>query len=339
MLSAFIAAVAGLELAPSERDLLRRTRPCGVILFARNAAEPDQVRRLTDAIGAAIGEEVMILVDQEGGRVQRLKAPHWRALPPAAGYARAYRGDLARASRAVRLVARLMAEDLRAVGINTNCAPLIDVPARGGHGVIGDRAYAREPATVARLGAAAVEGLMAGGVAPVIKHMPGHGRATRDSHFHLPVVKAARAALETHDFLPFRALSGAPAGMTAHVVFTAFDATAPASTSARVIGEVIRGIIGFDGLLISDDLSMGALSGSVEARARAVLAAGCDVALACSGSLEENESVAAAVPSLQGAALTRFEGVRAAFQRREPFLVADAEAALREVCAGRPESV
>jgi beta-N-acetylhexosaminidase len=331
MLSAFTMGLAGTTLASDESAFLREARPCGVILFARNAENPDQVRRLTDAVQAAVGEEILILIDQEGGRVQRLRPPHWRALPPPAAYAKAYGGDLRKAAHAARSAARLTAADLRAVGINTNCAPLLDVPGPGCHGVIGDRAYAAAPEHVAMLGAAVAEGLMAGGVLPVMKHMPGHGRAAADSHFALPVVTATRDELEASDFLPFRALAGLPAAMTAHVVFTAFDAQAPASISRRVTQEAIRGAIGFDGLLMSDDLAMKALSGSVAERAAGVLKAGSDVVLACNGGLPESASVAGVAPALHGAALARYARARAVLQHQEPFDVAVAEASLAEV--------
>lgn len=341
MLSAFITALAGPELTADEAAVLSRTRPCGVILFARNAVDPGQVRRLTDAVRTALGgEEILILIDQEGGRVQRLRPPHWRALPPASAYLLACAGDLHKAASAARLAARLTAQDLRALGINTNCAPLLDVPAPGSHAIIGDRAYAARPADVSVMGAAVAEGLMAGGVLPVIKHLPGHGRATTDSHHALPVVSASRAELDATDFVPFRALAGFPAAMTAHVVFTAYDAHAPASTSRRVTQDAVRGAIGFDGLLMSDDLGMKALSGSVAERARAVLAAGCDIVLACSGDLAETESVAAVTPPLEGAALLRFERARAVIaQQPQPFDAAQAQSCIAEVCNWRPESV
>jgi beta-N-acetylhexosaminidase len=233
--------------------------------------------------------------------------------------------------RAARAAARLTAADLRAVGINSNCAPLLDVPAPGSHGVIGDRAYGSRASDVAALGAAVAEGLMAGGVLPVMKHIPGHGRATSDSHFDLPVVSASREELEAVDFVPFRALAALPAAMTAHVLFSACDADAPASISKRVIEEVIRGRIGFDGLLMSDDLAMGALSGSAGDKAAAVIGAGSDVVLACTGGLEETEAVAAAVPTLSGKALARFERARAVLGHQQPFEVAEAEACLAEV--------
>ena len=340
MLAAFITGLAGPELDRREAEMLRAARPCGVILFRRNARDPDQLCRLTRAVRAATGEpDMLILIDQEGGRVQRLGPPHWRALPPAAAYLRAYGDDLERACCAARLVARLTAAELRGVGINTNCAPLLDVPVPGSHAIIGERAYARSPDAVARLGAAVADGLCAGGVLPVIKHIPGHGRATSDSHVALPIVTTPRDELEGSDFLPFRALAALPAAMTAHVVFTAFDAGAPASTSPQVIAEAIRGAIGFDGLLLSDDLAMQALSGGIGARARAVLDAGCDLALACSGAPEEIEEVAAVAPPLCGAARQRFERARAVFGQQEPFDTAEAEARLAEVCLRGAESV
>ena len=331
MLSAFIAGLEGPELTPQEAAVLCEARPCGVILFARNAVDPDQLRRLTGAASAAVGEEILVLVDQEGGRVQRLRPPRWRALPAAAAYLRAFPSDLGRAAHAARASARLTAADLRAVGINTNCAPLLDVPAPGCHAVIGDRAYAGRAEAVASLGAAVAEGLMAGGVLPVMKHIPGHGRATADSHFDLPVVGAPREALEAVDFVPFRKLAALPAAMSAHVVFTAYDADVPASISKRVTQDVIRGSIGFDGLLMSDDLAMKALSGSVAEKAAAVIAAGSDVALACNGGLEETEAVASVAPKLAGRALQRFERARAVFGQQQPFEVAEAEACLAEV--------
>lgn len=331
MLSAFIMGLAGHELIAGEIALLRRVRPCGVILFARNVDTPEQVLRLTASVADAIGEEVLVLIDQEGGRVRRLRPPHWRVLPPAAAYLGAFGDDLPRASAALHAVARLTAADLRAVGINTNCAPLLDVPVPGSHDVIGERAFATSPDRVARLGGAVADGLMEGGVLPVMKHIPGHGRATADSHHDLPVVDAPRAELEATDFMPFRALRRLPAAMTAHVVFTAYDSDAPASTSRRVTEEAIRGSIGFDGLLMSDDIGMKALSGTAAQNASAVLAAGSDVVLACNGGLAESEAVAGVAPTLQGKALARFERASAVLKRRQPFEVAEAEAQLAEV--------
>jgi beta-N-acetylhexosaminidase len=314
-------------------SFLRDGRPCGVILFSRNAVDPEQLRRLTDAAATAVGDEILVLIDQEGGRVQRLKPPHWRRLPTAADYDIAFGGNLEEAARAARAVARLMAAELRSVGVNTNCAPLLDVPVPGCHDIIGDRAYSASPERVAVLGGAVAEGLMAGGVLPVMKHLPGHGRATADSHFELPVVEASLEELRASDFVPFRTLSTTvPAGMTAHVMFTALDAQLPASTSRRVTELAIRGDIGFDGFLISDDIGMKALSGTVAERARAVLDACSDAVLACNGGLAESEAVASVAPALQGASLVRFERARRVSERQQqPLEVATAEACLAEV--------
>jgi beta-N-acetylhexosaminidase len=331
MLSAFIASLSGLDASARETALLRQARPCGVILFARNIADPGQVRRLVDAARQAVGGDILVLVDQEGGRVQRLRPPHWRVLPPAAAYGAGYAGTPAISLEAARLSARLTAADLTRIGINTNCAPVLDLPVPGSHGVIGDRAYGATVAQVVALGRAVAEGYMAGGVLPVIKHVPGHGRATKDSHHDLPVVTASLSELENTDFAPFQALADLPAAMTAHVVFADVDADAPASTSARVTREIIRGRIGFDGLLMSDDLGMQALSGSIAERAQAVLRAGSDVALHCSGDVAEMESVASVVAPLSGAALARYERARAVFGQQQPFDEAEAEARLAAV--------
>jgi beta-N-acetylhexosaminidase len=330
MLSAFIASLAGLELGPREAAVLRAAQPCGVILFARNVADPAQVRRLTEAARDAVGASILVLIDQEGGRVRRLRPPHWRELPAAAAYGQLYAADPAEACRAASLAARLTAADLRASGINTNCAPVLDVPVAGSHDIIGDRAYGASPRQVWALGRAVAKGYMAGGVLPVIKHMPGHGRATKDSHLELPVVAATRAELEQSDLAPFRHCADLPAAMTAHVLFTAIDAEQPASTSARVTADIMRGAIGFDGLLMSDDLGMKALSGSIAERAGAVLAAGSDLALVCSGDLADTEAVAKAVPPLGGASLRRFEHACATFAQQQPFDVAEAEACLAQ---------
>lgn len=332
MLSAFITALSGLELTERETAILRAAKPAGVILFARNARDPEQLRKLVDAAVAAIGtDDVLVLVDQEGGRVQRLKPPHWRRLPSGAAYAQAYARDPASACRAATLAAQLTAMDLRAVGINTNCTPVLDLPARGSHQIIGDRAYGTDPGQVVALARAVAEGHMAGGVLPVVKHMPGHGRADADSHLELPVVTATREDLEASDFEPFRRLASLPAAMTAHVVFSAFDADLPASISPGIVKNVIRGAIGFGGLLISDDLGMKALTGSIAERAQAVLRAGSDLALLCSGDSAETESVAGVAPALDGASRQRFERACAVFGQQRPFDVAEAEAGLADI--------
>jgi beta-N-acetylhexosaminidase len=328
MLTAFITALGGPDLTPAEAEVLRSARPCGIILFARNVSDPEQVRRLTGDACAAVGDELLVLIDQEGGRVRRLIPPHWRDLPAAAAYGELYAANQRRACLAAWLAARLTAAELRAVGINTNCAPVLDVPVAGSHDIIGDRAYGADPQQVCDLGKAVAEGYMAGGVLPIIKHMPGHGRATKDSHLDLPIVSAPRNDLENTDFATFRRLAHLPAAMTAHVVFEAIDATLPASISPRVTAEVIRGAIGFDGLLMSDDLGMQALSGSMGDRAKAVIAAGSDLALVCSGDLADTEAVAAVVPRLEGRSLERFERARAVFAQQQPFDTAEAEAGL-----------
>jgi beta-N-acetylhexosaminidase len=330
MLASFITALAGTELAPDEAAVLRSARPCGIILFARNVAGPEQVRRLTEAARNAVGHDILVLIDQEGGRVRRLRPPHWRDLPCAAAYGQLYRDDPAAACRAARLAAQLTATELRAAGINTNCVPVLDVPAAGSHDIIGDRAYGTAPDQVAALGRAVAEGHIAGGVLPVIKHVPGHGRANVDSHLELPVVAAPRAELERIDFAAFRACADMPAAMTAHVVYEAIDPARPASTSARVIAEVVRGAIGFDGLLMSDDLGMQALSGTLAERTRAVLAAGSDVALVCSGDLADTEAAAVQAPLLGGEALRRYQRACAVLQRCEPFDTAEAEGCLAQ---------
>jgi beta-N-acetylhexosaminidase len=328
MLASFITALEGLTLTAAEAAVLKAARPCGVILFARNVADPVQVRRLTESARAAVGHDILVLIDQEGGRVRRLRPPHWHELPCAAAYGRLYRNNPAEACRAARLTARLTAAELRAAGINTNCVPVLDVPAAGSHDIIGDRAYGADPAQVAALGRAVAEGHMAGGVLPVIKHLPGHGRATADSHMELPVVTAPRPELERTDFAAFRPCADLPAAMTAHVVYEAIDPSQPASTSPRVIAEVIRGDIGFDGLLMSDDLGMQALSGSMAARTAAVLAAGCDVALVCSGDLADTEAAASVAPVLGGTALERYRRACTILQRSVPFETAEAEQCL-----------
>lgn len=340
-LSAFITALSGPDLTAEEAAALRDIRPCGVILFGRNVVDPAQVRRLTEAVRAAVqSDHLMLLIDQEGGRVQRLKPPHWRALPPGAHYAALYAHDPARAVEAAELVARLMADELRDVGLNTDCTPVLDLPVPGSHAIIGDRAFGEAPGQVVALGGAVARGMMAGGVLPVIKHIPGHGRATKDSHLDLPVVDTPRADLTVTDFAPFAGLAHVPAAMTAHVVFTALDAAAPASTSAIVTREIIRGAIGFDGLLMSDDLGMQALQGTITERASAVFAAGSDIALLCSGDLAETQAVAAVAPPLAGRARERLERASAVFrQQPQAFDKAEAERALAEICKARPESV
>lgn len=340
---ALITGLSGPRLGDAEASFLGRVRPCGIILFARNLATPDQIRKLiADALAAIGRDDVLVLIDQEGGRVQRLRPPLGRALPPAQAYARLYAEAPVEAIAAARSQARLVAADLAELGINTDCAPVLDVPIAGAHDIIGDRAYGTTPEQVAALGRAVAEGFLAGGVLPVVKHIPGHGRAMADSHLDLPRVGAPRAELSRTDFAPFKSLADMPAAMTAHVVFDAIDAERPASTSKRVTSEVVRGEIGFSGLLMSDDLSMKALTGRIGARAEAVIAAGSDVALHCNGDLAEMLEAADGVPELSGPALERFSAAWARTGRAEPFDVADAVASLSRVLAkhsARAESV
>ena len=334
MHKAFITGLAGLDLSRDEQAFLRAERPAGLILFTRNCRDADQIRRLIAESVAAIGtDHILVLVDQEGGRVQRLKPPIARLLPPAAVFA-AHHADMGAAGQAAFLLARLAADDLTALGINTNCAPVLDVPVPGAHDIIGNRAYSRDPALIARLGQSVADGLMAGGILPVMKHIPGHGRALADSHLELPVVTATAVELSASDFAPFATLKRLPAAMTAHVVFTHLDAAQPASTSRRVTQDVIRGHIGFDGLLMSDDLGMKALNGTFGDRTRAVLEAGSDLALHCNGDLAEMQQVAAAAPVLAGPALQRFERAVAVTRNpRQPYDRASAEAALDRLLA------
>lgn len=304
MTSAAIYGCGGHRLTEAERAFFAEARPWGFILFRRNIDSPDQVRALTAELRDSINDaDAPILIDQEGGRVQRMGPPHWPKYPPGEAYLKAV-NDPMTARELVRLGARLMAHDLKSVGINVDCAPVLDVPVPGAHDIIGDRAYAHDPATVTQLGRAAAEGLLAGGVLPVIKHVPGHGRAFADSHFDLPVVHADLAALDGWDFAPFRGLSDMPLAMTAHVVFDAIDPKRPATTSKKAV-KLMREYLGFGGLIMTDDLSMKALSGSLTERAAAALKAGCDVVLHCNGDLDEMRSVAEGVGALKGRAAKR----------------------------------
>ncbi len=304
MTRAFVCGCSGVALTREERGFLRDAMPFGLILFKRNIDAPDQVRDLIDSFRDACGDaDAAVLVDQEGGRVQRFGPPHWRAYPPAARFAELGL-PLERKERLVRLAAALMGRDLHLLGVSIDCAPVFDVPVEGSHAVIGDRAYGRDPHVVAKLGRAAAFGLRDGGVLPVAKHIPGHGRATVDSHLDLPVCSTPLDILRDTDFLPFAANADLPMAMTAHVVYTALDAQRPATLSKRVI-DYIRDDIGFAGLLLSDDLSMQALRGDLRGRAEAAFGAGIDLALHCNGDLAEAAAVAEAAPMLAGASLAR----------------------------------
>jgi beta-N-acetylhexosaminidase len=339
MTRAFICGLAGPALAAEEREFLRAAEPWGLIVFRRNIETPDQVRRLIAEARAALGRDVPVLVDQEGGRVQRLGPPHWPAYPPGAAYGRLYDRDPAAGVAAARLGARLIAADLVPLGIDVDCLPLADVPVRDADPVIGDRAYGTTPEKVSALAAAAAEGLMDGGVLPVLKHLPGHGRATADSHERLPTVEAERATLDATDFQAFRPLRGLPLGMTAHVVFTTVDPTAPATTSPIIITQVIRESIGFSGALMSDDVSMGALTGTIAERTRAALRAGCDLVLHCNGRLDEMRAVAAEAQALSGAAARRTAAALAARKQPSAVDVAAARASFAAMMAERATPV
>ena len=285
---AFITGVSGTVLTAAEREFIRGMRPWGFILFKRNIETPDQVSALVEELRNCLGEaNAPVLIDQEGGRVARLGPPHWPVYPPGATFGALYDLDPALGLKAARLSSRLIAADLIDLGISVDCLPLADVPVAGADAVIGNRAYGTEPAKVAAIARAVTEGLEQGGVLPVLKHIPGHGRAAADSHFRLPTVDTSREELERTDFAAFQPLADLPMAMTAHVVFSALDPAQPATTSATIIRQVIRGVIGFQGLLMSDDVSMNALAGSIAERTRAIVNAGCDMVLHCNGKLDE----------------------------------------------------
>jgi beta-N-acetylhexosaminidase len=331
--SACILGCSGPVLTADERAFFAEARPWGFILFGRNVETPEQVRRLVDDLRESVGRAAPVLIDQEGGRVQRLRPPHWRRYPPGRAYGRL---PAHQRRETVRLGARLLAHDLSGLGIDVDCLPVLDVPGPDGHEVIGDRAYAETPDEVAVLGRAAAEGLIAGGVLPVIKHIPGHGRALADSHQQLPVVLARREDLEARDFAPFKALSDMPLAMTAHVVYAAIDPERPATLSNTVIDEVVRGAIAFDGLLMTDDLSMQALTGRFRERAEAALAAGCDVVLHCNGEMDEMLAVAAGVGLLQGRAAERAAAALGRLASApEPFDAAEAHTRFDAAFEGR----
>lgn len=305
MTSSAIYGCLGVTLTDAERRFFADSDPWGFIIFARNIDTPDQVRSLTSELREAVGWNAPILIDQEGGRVARLRPPHWRSYPPGRRYGDIYATSTADGLAVARLGAQLIALELREVGVDVDCLPVLDVPVPGAHDVIGDRAYGETPEVVSALGKAALEGALAGGVLPIIKHIPGHGRAGVDSHEKLPIVDTDRATLSATDFAPFGTLSDAPLAMTAHVIYSAVDAENPATTSSTVISEIIRGEIGFSGALMSDDLSMKALGGSFEERTKASLDAGCDLILHCNGDMDEMEAVAKEAHRLSGMSLAR----------------------------------
>jgi beta-N-acetylhexosaminidase len=326
--TAAILGCSGPVLTPEERSVFRRVKPWGFILFKRNVETPDQVRTLVDALRDTVGRaDAPVLIDQEGGRVQRLGPPHWNRFPPGRAFGDLKGNDPLLRREITRLGARLMAHDLAALGINVDCVPVLDVPDPAGHEIIGDRAYGRTVEEVALLGRAAAEGLIAGGVLPVIKHIPGHGRAMADSHLELPVVDAGVEDLDRRDFAPFRVLSDMPMAMTAHVIYSALDRKRPATTSRKVMRKVIRGAIGFDGLVMSDDLSMKALSGDFTERASDSRAAGCDVVLHCNGVMAEMTAVVKGAGELKGRSAARAKAALARLAKTpEPFDAAEGRA-------------
>ena len=304
---AVIFGCAGCDVAPEEAALFRAINPLGFILFGRNCDTPEQVRRLVAALRDTVGRaDAPVLIDQEGGAVRRLQPPLWDDVPPAALFGAMYRQDRQHAGAAAELCGRLIAAQLAPLGITVNCAPVLDVSFAETTSAIGDRAFGSEPGVIVELARAFCGGMMAGGVLPVIKHIPGHGRATVDSHLDIPRVAAAAKALRQIDFAPFKALASLPLGMTAHVVYESFDKDNVATVSKIMVGDIIRGEIGFDGFLMTDDIGMGALEGDIAARCGAALEAGCDAILHCSGDYDEMQSLGAAVPKLSDAAQARW---------------------------------
>ena len=329
---AFITGVSGFTLTADERDFMRTSRPWGFILFKRNIETSAQVIALVSELRESIDEpDAPVLIDQEGGRVQRFGPPHWPVYPPGAVFGTLYDIDRKLGLAAARLSARLIAADLIDLGVTVDCLPLADVPVAGADAVIGARAYGTEPGKVAAIARAVTEGLEQGGVLPVLKHIPGHGRATADTHFKLPVVDTSKAELERTDFAAFQPLADLPMAMTAHVVFSALDPAQPATTSATIIEQVIRGRIGFQGLLMSDDVSMNALAGSIAERTRAIVSAGCDMVLHCNGNLDEMREVAHEAPVLSGKALDRAKRALASRKAPQPLDRVAARAELDEL--------
>lgn len=333
-LTAFISGCKGLALSAEERNFFRSVRPCGLILFKRNCETPDQIRQLVRDYREAVDDPTaLVLIDQEGGRVQRLVPPQWPTYPPAQAFNSLYRRDANKGLVAARIGARMIARDLTDLGINVNCAPVLDLPVPGAHDIIGNRAYGLTTDDVIALGRAVIDGYLEGGVLPVIKHIPGHGRAQADSHISLPIITETRQVLEITDFVPFRVLSDAPLGMTAHILIPEIDPEAPASASPTIVNDIIRGDIGFDGLLMCDDIGMNALSGAMQARAEAVLAAGCDIVLHCSGNFTEMQAVATVTPLLSGDAARRYLAAKSRLNLPQAYNVAEAEELLGEVLA------
>jgi beta-N-acetylhexosaminidase len=320
--TAMISGCAGLQLTAEERDFFRQVKPWGLILFKRNVESSEQLKALTADFRACVDHKhAPVFIDQEGGRVQRMTEPNWRKYPSGRLFGELYKKDKVAGLRAARHCGHLLAKDLLDVGITSSCLPVLDVPQAGAHDVIGNRAYSMDVEQTMALARAHTAGLVDGGVMPVMKHIPGHGRAEVDSHHNLPVVKATRAELEASDFPPFASFADCPMAMSAHVIFTAIDKENPATLSRKVIKQVIRDQIGFRGLLMTDDLSMKALSGTFAEKTKAALAAGCDIVLHCGGAMAEMVEVAQAAGPLKSKALAR---AKAALKtRRKPLPIAE----------------
>jgi len=334
---AFITGCESTTLSPPEINFLERTNPWGLILFKRNVETPEQISALTSHFRSITGRpDAPVLIDQEGGRVQRMGPPVWRKYPAANKYSVLYDSDPLQALKLVRLITRLMAKDLYDVGITVDCLPVLDVPQPDAHEIIGDRAYGVTPERVSVLARAAVTGLMEGGVMGIIKHIPGHGRAMSDSHMALPQVDTSYEELLHGDFLPFAALADIPMAMTAHVVYSAIDPDQPATMSEKIISKIIRGQFGYDGLIMTDDLSMKALNGDFAERAQSAIAAGCDVTLHCNGNLQEGEAVAEGSGTLSGQSLSRAERAIASCCQPQPFDQIEAVASLKLLMNGTP---
>tara|TARA_Y100001970_G_scaffold282096_1_gene394245 strand:+ start:7731 stop:8759 length:1029 start_codon:yes stop_codon:yes gene_type:complete len=329
--AAVVYGCAGLKLTADEKALFRDCKPAGYILFDRNLDTPEQVMRLTESLRVVSGnEEILIMIDQEGGRVQRLHPPHWSEYPPMRMFGDYSRDNANEAAACVALNYRLIASELTPLGINVNCAPVLDIPIAGSHEIIGDRAFSNNPSIVAILGRSACDGLLQGGILPVIKHIPGHGRALVDSHKEVPKVDAPLVNLRLTDFVPFSGLSDAPAGMTAHVIYSSVDSEQPGSTSPVLIEEIIRNEIGFNGLLFSDDVCMEGLSGRPEQRVHSVLAAGCDIAIHCDGNFMNMLAIAENCPQMRKESLARLNSARQRVFDSDDF---DAEAAKWRISA------
>ena len=325
---AAIFGCLGPRLLEAERAFFREVDPFGFILFARNVETPAQLRALTHDLREAVGRDAPILVDQEGGRVQRLRAPHWREWDPPLDTVTKARDP----ARAMWIRARLIAYELRGVGIDANCAPCADIAGEATHPFLKNRCYGTDPAVVTAMARAVADGHLAGGVLPVVKHLPGHGRATGDTHHDLPTVAASPADLAATDFVPFRELHDLPMAMTAHIVFSAYDSL-PATQSPTMI-KVIRDEIGFDGLLMTDDLNMQALRGTLAERTRTSMQAGCDLALHCKGDLDEMLSVAGACGDLSSQSVRRAEAALAQRHAPDPVDIEALEAEFRGLMSG-----